>query len=84
MLDNAWLIPLIPAVSFVIILFFGKRMPKKGAEMGILALGAAFVLSLLCALEWVGEQVPRHPVRRHLTCSSSAASTSERASTSTG
>jgi len=67
MLDNAWLIPLIPAVSFVIILFFGSRLPKKGAEVGILSLGAAFVLSLLCAVEWIGKHVPRHPVHRHTT-----------------
>ncbi|MBA3268787.1 MAG: NADH-quinone oxidoreductase subunit L, partial [Acidimicrobiia bacterium] len=67
MLDNAWLIPLIPAVSFFVILFFGRRLPKKGAEVGILALGVAFVLSLLAAVEWTGEHVPRHPVHRHLT-----------------
>ena len=29
-LENAWLVPLIPAVSFVLILLFGKRMPKQG------------------------------------------------------
>ena len=28
-LDNAWLVPLIPAVSFVLILFFGKRLPRQ-------------------------------------------------------
>ena len=67
MLRNAWLVPLIPAVSFFVILFLGKRLPKKGAEVGILALGAAFVLSALIAVEWIGEHVPRHPVRRHLT-----------------
>ena len=31
--------PAIPAVSFVLILFFGKRLPRKGAEIGIAALG---------------------------------------------
>ena len=35
MLAHAWIIPLIPAASFVLILFFGKRMPMKGAEIGI-------------------------------------------------
>ena len=67
MMDNAWLIPLIPAVSFFAILFFGKRMPRKGSEIGILALTASFVLSILVALDWIGEHVPRHPVRRHAT-----------------
>ena len=50
MLENAWLIPLTMAASFVVILFFGKRMPKKGAEIGILAIGACFVLSVIAAL----------------------------------
>ena len=27
-LRNVWLIPLLPALSFVGILFFGKRMPR--------------------------------------------------------
>ncbi len=53
MLDYAWLIPFLPAVSFVAILFFGKRMPKKGAEMGIAAVGASFVLSCVTAVQWI-------------------------------
>ncbi len=67
MMENAWLIPLIPAVSFFVILFVGGRLPKKGAEVGILALLASFGLSVLVALDWIGEHVPRHPVRRHAT-----------------
>ena len=27
-LENAWLLPAIPAASFLLILFFGKRLPK--------------------------------------------------------
>src|SRR5215212_9432062 len=65
MLDNAWLIPLIPAISFLVILFFGKRLPKKGAEVGIAALTASFVIALLGALEWIGEEVPREPAHGH-------------------
>jgi NADH-quinone oxidoreductase subunit L len=65
MLDNAWLIPLLPALSFLVILFFGKRLPKKGAEVGIAALTASFVIALLGALEWIGEEVPRHPAHGH-------------------
>ena len=37
MIDFAWLIPSLPAVAFFLILFFGKRMPRKGAEIGITA-----------------------------------------------
>src|SRR5829696_4684662 len=67
MLDYAWAVPLIPAISFLIILFFGKRLPKKGAEVGIGALTLAFVLSLFIALDWIGEEVPRHPAHGHHT-----------------
>ena len=40
-LDHAWLVPLIPALSFVVILFFGKRFPRQGSEVGIVAVGAS-------------------------------------------
>ncbi len=52
-LDYAWLVPLIPAVSFVVILLFGKRMPRQGSEVGIVAVGASFVLSCGALLQWV-------------------------------
>ncbi|HMG41236.1 MAG TPA: NADH-quinone oxidoreductase subunit L [Acidimicrobiales bacterium] len=52
MLDNAWIIPLIPAASFFLILFFGKRMPRKGSEIGIAAVGIAFVLALVTNFQW--------------------------------
>ncbi|MEQ8843098.1 MAG: NADH-quinone oxidoreductase subunit L [Acidimicrobiales bacterium] len=52
-LEHAWIIPLLPAVSFVLILFFGKRMPKKGAEFGIAAVGLAFVLAILTGVSWI-------------------------------
>ena len=32
MLEQAWIIPVIPAVSFFLILLFGKRLPRKGSE----------------------------------------------------
>ncbi|MFM8973465.1 MAG: NADH-quinone oxidoreductase subunit L [Actinomycetota bacterium] len=52
-LDLSWLIPIIPALSFVIILFFGKRLPKKGAEVGIAAVGATFLLACGTAYQWI-------------------------------
>jgi len=66
-LRNAWLIPLIPAISFFVILSFGKRLPKKGCEVGIGALGLAFVLSLIAAAQWIGEEAPREAVHAHRT-----------------
>ena len=52
-LDHAWLVPLIPAVSFAVILFFGKRMPKGGSEVGVTALGASWLLSCGAFYQWV-------------------------------
>ena len=52
-LENVWLIPLLPALSFFVILFFGKKMPKGGAEVGIAAIGAAFVLAILANVAWI-------------------------------
>ncbi len=54
-LENVWLIPALPALSFVIILFFGKRLPYKGAEVGIAAVGLALVLAVLTMGQWMGE-----------------------------
>ncbi len=53
MLENAWIIPLVPVVSFVVILLFGKRFPSKGASIGVLALVACFLMSLVLAGEWI-------------------------------
>ncbi|MEI7999783.1 MAG: NADH-quinone oxidoreductase subunit L [Actinomycetes bacterium] len=53
MLDHVWIIPLIPAVSFVLILLFGKRMPFKGAEIGITSIASSFVLAIVVAVQWI-------------------------------
>ncbi len=53
MLRNAWVIPALPIASFVLILLFGKRLPKGGHELGVAAVGAALVLSCVAAVQWV-------------------------------
>jgi NADH-quinone oxidoreductase subunit L len=55
MLENAYIIPLIPAISFVVILMFGKRIKGGTAAhwIGIAAVAAAFVLSLVAAVQWI-------------------------------
>jgi len=53
MLDHVWIIPAIPAVSFIVILLFGKRMPFKGAEVGTAAVGASFLLACVVAAQWI-------------------------------
>ena len=52
-LDNAWLAPLVPTVGFFLIVFFGKRLPKKGSEIGVLSLAASLVLALGAAWQWI-------------------------------
>ena len=52
-LENAWLIPVIPAVSFAVIILFGKRMPRGGSEVGIASMLAALVLAAGAAYQWV-------------------------------
>jgi NADH-quinone oxidoreductase subunit L len=52
-LDNAWLIPLIPGVAFAVIILFGKRLPFKGAEVGIASMAAATVLAAGTAYQWI-------------------------------
>jgi len=53
LLNYGWIIPVIPAVSFFLILFFGKRLPRQGSEIGILAVGASFVLSCVAVYQWI-------------------------------
>ncbi len=47
----AWLIPALPAVSVLIITFTGRALPRRGAEVGLVAMAAALVLSLVVAWE---------------------------------
>jgi NADH-quinone oxidoreductase subunit L len=59
-LSHPWIVPAIPAVSFVIILFAGTRMPRRGAELGILSVASGTVLSLSMSIEWIrGDRIPR-------------------------
>jgi NADH-quinone oxidoreductase subunit L len=51
-LRNAWIIPVVPAASFFLILLFGKRLPRKGSELGVAAVGAAFVLAVVAQVQW--------------------------------
>ena len=51
MAQYAWLIPLLPAVSALLILSFGKRLAKGGALLGITALALAFVVAVGVSVE---------------------------------
>lgn len=54
-LEKAWIIPALPAISFFLILFFGKRMKYKGAEIGIASIAVAFILAVCCAGQWIDQ-----------------------------
>ena len=80
MLDYAWIIPAIPALSFVLILFFGKKLPKHGSEIGITALAISFVLACVTAVQWIqhvndaeGKSAGRRAARRSARASSRTA-----------
>lgn len=57
MREYAWLIPLFPYAAFFLILFFGKRLPGKGHEIGIAATLGSLGLSVPVFLETIrGEE----------------------------
>src|SRR5437764_10651398 len=66
-LRNAWLVPAVPGACFFLILFFGKRMPGKGADIGIAGVGVSFLLAVAAAVKWISMSTPRHAVERHVT-----------------
>ncbi len=53
MLNHAWIIPLIPAVSFFLIIGLGKKMPMKGSEIGLVSIFTSLVLALITAVQWI-------------------------------
>ncbi|MCU1496651.1 MAG: proton-translocating NADH-quinone oxidoreductase, chain [Acidimicrobiales bacterium] len=54
MLTHAWIIPLIPAISFLLILAVGKKLPRGGSEIGLASVAICFVLALAVAAGWIG------------------------------
>jgi len=52
-LEHAFLIPIIPAVAFALIIFFGKKMPMKGSEIGLASMAASCVLAMGVAYQWI-------------------------------
>ena len=43
---HAYLIPLLPLVSAIVIFFFGRWLPTKGAWLGILAIATSWLFSI--------------------------------------
>ncbi|MEQ6376984.1 NADH-quinone oxidoreductase subunit L [Bacillaceae bacterium S4-13-58] len=46
MMENAWLIPLLPLLSFLLLLLFGKQLKEKSSYIGIGTTGLSFLLAL--------------------------------------
>ena len=63
MIAHPWIIPLIPAASFLVILFFGTRMARRGAELGIASMATGLVLSLVLAIQWTQGSQHIHETR---------------------
>ena len=53
-LEHAYVIPVIMAASFLLTLFFGKRLGKHSSWIGIVAIGVCFVFALAVNVEWNG------------------------------
>jgi NADH-quinone oxidoreductase subunit L len=60
-LNHFWLVPAIPFAAFWLILFFGKRLPKKGSEIGIAGLGACWVLAVWSCVAWISRKAVSIP-----------------------
>lgn len=52
MIEYAWLIPVIPAAAFAVIIAFGRRLPGQGAYAAIAAILASLGISLVIAAQW--------------------------------
>ncbi|MBS1837699.1 MAG: NADH-quinone oxidoreductase subunit L [Actinobacteria bacterium] len=50
---HVWIVPAMMALSFLLILFFGKRMPKKGAEIGIFFVALCLIYALFTVGNWI-------------------------------
>ncbi len=52
-LENAWLTGLIPVIGFAIIIAFGKKLPMKGAEIGLASMAASLVIAVGAGIQWM-------------------------------
>ena len=52
-LEHAWLVPVVPAIAFALIILIGKRLPMKGSELGVLSMFSSLVLSAGAGYQWI-------------------------------
>ncbi|MDK2892134.1 F420H2 dehydrogenase subunit FpoL [Methanohalophilus sp.] len=48
--DFAFMIPVLPALAFVLTFFFGKKLPQGGAIIPITAIAVSFIISLIITI----------------------------------
>ena len=53
-LENIWILPLMPAVSFMAILFMGKKMRCRGSDPGVIATGLSLIFAVAAGIQWLG------------------------------
>lgn len=51
MMEYAWLIPLLPFLSFIILIFFGRKLKENSAVVGSLLLVGSLILSILVLID---------------------------------
>jgi NADH-quinone oxidoreductase subunit L len=67
MIQLLWLVPLLPAVGFIVLALLGSRLPKKVVGMiGVTTVGASFLVSLLVAAEFLSRLGPSGVFRQTL------------------
>ncbi|MCL1811467.1 MAG: NADH-quinone oxidoreductase subunit L [Methanomassiliicoccaceae archaeon] len=59
--EYTWLVPLVPLLCFVIVGFFGKKMPHGGGPLVIFGALFAFVLSLLISYDFFTSDAYHNP-----------------------
>ncbi len=52
-LENAWLTGLVPVIGFAIIIAFGKKLPMKGAEVGLASMAISLVVAVGAGIQWM-------------------------------
>jgi NADH-quinone oxidoreductase subunit L len=83
LLDKVWILPAVMAASFLVILFFGKRVGTKAtAGIGIASVAACLLLSFAIAGQWIDRvNNPPHADEHTTETDSHAADTEEHAAT---
>ncbi|WP_417898650.1 NADH-quinone oxidoreductase subunit L [Bacillus haimaensis] len=51
MMENAWIIPLFPLISFILLLFIGKKLKESSAFVGIALIGLSLIFSVMALWE---------------------------------